>query len=280
MARGPRKHMKRLTAPSNWMMDKLSGIFAPRPRPGAHKMRESLPLILIVRNKLKYALTGRESMQILKARNVKVDGKVRTDPKYPAGFMDVVEIPTTGQRYRCLLDVKGRQTLVPIEEAESTRKLLKVTRVFYTPGRVPCASTHDGRVIRYPDPLLKANDTVVFDTKTKQITDWIRFKVGRLAMCTGGQNTGRCGTISKVERHPGSFTIVHVTDADGATFATRLSNVFVIGRDHALVTLPAREGLRQTLMQDREERIEKLRAIKEREVVGGGRSKRKGKGRK
>lgn len=229
MARGPKKHLKRLTAPSAWMIDKLSGVFAPRPRAGAHKLRESLPLVLIVRNKLKYALTGRESMQIIKSRNVKVDGKVRTDPKYPAGFMDVIEIPTTGQKFRVLLDLKGRQTLTPIEEAETSRKLLKVTRTFYTPGRVPVASTHDGRVIRYPDPLLKANDTVVFDLKTKQVVDFIRFKVGRVAICTGGQNTGRVGTISKVERHPGSFTIVHVTDAEGSTFATRLANVFVAG---------------------------------------------------
>lgn len=60
---------------------------APKPSPGPHKERECLPLILILRNRLKYALTGREVTAILMQRLVEVDGKVRTDKTYPAGFM-------------------------------------------------------------------------------------------------------------------------------------------------------------------------------------------------
>ena len=53
MVRGPKKHMKRLAAPKHWMVDKLSGVYAPKSRPGAHKGSESLPLILILRNRLR-----------------------------------------------------------------------------------------------------------------------------------------------------------------------------------------------------------------------------------
>ncbi|GCA63883.1 ribosomal protein S4e, partial [Kipferlia bialata] len=60
-ARGPRKHLKRLNAPSHWMLDKMSGVWAPRPSSGPHKLRECLPLVLILRNRLKYALTYREA---------------------------------------------------------------------------------------------------------------------------------------------------------------------------------------------------------------------------
>jgi small subunit ribosomal protein S4e len=69
------------------MLDKLGGIFAPRPTPGPHKLRECLPLTILLRNRLKYALTGREVTQILMGRHIKVDGKVRTDSTFPAGFM-------------------------------------------------------------------------------------------------------------------------------------------------------------------------------------------------
>ena len=48
-------------------------------------------------------------------------------------------------------------------------------------------------------------------------------------MVTGGHNIGRVGSIVHRDRHPGSFDIVHVKDAAGHTFATRLSNIFVIG---------------------------------------------------
>lgn len=69
------------------MLDKLGGVFAPRPTPGPHKLRESLPLIIMMRNKLKYAISRDEANKIVKQRVIKVDGKVRTDTTFPAGFM-------------------------------------------------------------------------------------------------------------------------------------------------------------------------------------------------
>ena len=93
MARGPKKHLKRLNAPKAWMLGKMDGIWAPRPSTGPHKLRECLPLVLILRNRLKYALTMQECMSICMERLVEVDGKVRTDESYPAGFMDVISMP-------------------------------------------------------------------------------------------------------------------------------------------------------------------------------------------
>ena len=87
MARGPKKHLKRLDAPKHWMLDKLGGIWAPRPSTGPHKLRECLPLVVMLRNRLNYALTGHETKMICINRHVAVDGKIRTDPNFPAGFM-------------------------------------------------------------------------------------------------------------------------------------------------------------------------------------------------
>eukprot|EP00168_Porphyra_purpurea_P019406 TRINITY_DN771_c0_g1_i3.p1 TRINITY_DN771_c0_g1~~TRINITY_DN771_c0_g1_i3.p1 ORF type:complete len:160 (-),score=39.58 TRINITY_DN771_c0_g1_i3:382-861(-) len=151
MARGPKKHMKRLAAPSHWMLGKLGGIFAPRPSTGPHKLRECLPLVIILRNRLKYALNGREAMTILMQRLVKVDGKVRTDQTFPAGFMDVVSIERTNELFRLLYDVKGRFVLHRIAKEEAAYKLCKVKRQQIGPRGIPYVATHDGRTIRYPD---------------------------------------------------------------------------------------------------------------------------------
>ena len=69
------------------MLDKLGGVYAPRPSTGTHKLRESLPLVVMLRNRLKYALTRDEVTKIVMQRTIKVDGKVRTDATFPAGFM-------------------------------------------------------------------------------------------------------------------------------------------------------------------------------------------------
>ncbi|CDJ65633.1 40S ribosomal protein S4, related [Eimeria necatrix] len=118
MARGPKKHLKRLAAPSHWMLDKITGHYAPRPSPGPHKLRECLPLAVLLRNRLKYALSYRETKLIVAQRLVRVDGKVRTDQCYPAGFMDVISLEKTQQHFRLLLDTKGRFVPRPVSSQE------------------------------------------------------------------------------------------------------------------------------------------------------------------
>lgn len=72
MVRGPKKHLKRLAAPKSWMLDKLGGVYTTRCMSGPHKLSESMPLQLFLRNRLKYALTGTECRLIMKQRLVKV----------------------------------------------------------------------------------------------------------------------------------------------------------------------------------------------------------------
>lgn len=243
--------MKRLNAPSHWMLNKLGGIFAPKPSPGPHKQRECLPLILILRNRLKYALTGREVTAILMQRLVQVDGKVRTDHTYPTGMMDVVDIDKTDEHFRLVYDAKGRFVCHRISKEEAAYKLLKVRRLQFGKGGVPFIVTHDGRTIRYPDPDIKVNDTVVYDIHTNKISDFVKFDIGQVCMVTGGRNRGRVGTIVAKEKHKGSFDIVIVKDAAGNEFATRLGNVFVIGKgDKPLISLPKGKGVRLTILQE------------------------------
>merc|ERR1711881_341647 len=126
-------------------------------------------------------------------RMIKVDGKVRTDVKYPAGYMDVITIDKTNEN-------------------------------------VPFLVTHDGRSIRYPNPDCKVGDTVELDLASNKITNWVKFDTGNMCHIIGGKNVGRMGVILSRERHPGSFDIVNVKDSAGHTFATRASNIFLLGK--------------------------------------------------
>jgi len=254
--RGPKHHLKRVCAPKSWMLDKLSGVFAPRPTPGPHKLRECMPLMIFLRNRLKYALTYVECKKIVKQRLIKIDGKIRTDSKYPVGFMDVVTIEKTGENFRMLYDHKGRFVVHRIDAEEAKTKFCKVKRVMVGPKGVPFVVTNDGRTLRYPDPLVKLNDSVLINTTTAKIQEFVKFESGNLCMITGGRNIGRVGIITSRERHPGSFEIVHVKDSMGHAFATRVNNVFVIGRGNKpLITLPRGKGLKLTIAEERDHRL-------------------------
>jgi len=256
MARGPKHHLKRLAAPRHWMLDKLTGVFAPRPSTGPHKLRECLPLILFIRNRLKYALTYAEAKKVTHQRLIKVDGKVRTDITYPAGLMDVISIEKTNENFRLIYDVKGRYAIHRITAEEAKMKLCKVKRVMVGPKGVPFLVTHDGRTIRYPDPDVAINDSVVVDIASGKITEFLKFEVGSICMVVGGRNMGRVGVVAHRERHPGSFDIVHVKDATGHTFATRLNNIFIIGKGtQAYISLPRGKGIKLSIAEERDKRL-------------------------
>jgi small subunit ribosomal protein S4e len=102
--------MKRMAAPSHWMLTKLGGKYATRPSTGPHKLRECIPLNILLRNRLKYALSAKDVFNLVKDKEglIKVDNKIRRDPRFPLGIMDVVSIEKTGEAFRILYDVKGR----------------------------------------------------------------------------------------------------------------------------------------------------------------------------
>merc|ERR1712039_1086474 len=170
-----------------------------------------------------YAITMKEGETIMKQRLIKIDGKTRTDPKFPTGFMDVVQIDKTGENFRIIYDVKGRFTVHRITASEAAYKLCRVRAVSTGPKGVP-------------------------DLHTNKVQDIITFEVGNLCMVTGGANAGRVGTMISREKHPGSFDIVHIKDSQGHVFATRLNYVFVIGKGNKpFISLPKGKGVKLTI---------------------------------
>lgn len=68
-------------------------------------------------------------------------------------------------------------------------KLCKVKRVQTGPKGIPFLVTHDGRTIRYPDPVIKVNDTIHLDIATSKILDSIRFDSGNYLFMKLERNT-------------------------------------------------------------------------------------------
>lgn len=67
-------------------------------------------------------------------------------------------------------------------------------------------------------------------------------------MVTGGRNMGRVGVVTHRERHDGGFNIVHIKDAIDNSFATRESNVFIIGQEKPWISLPKGKGVKVSFL--------------------------------
>jgi small subunit ribosomal protein S4e len=130
------------------------------------------------------------------------------------------------------------------------------------PKGVPYIVTHDGRTIRFPNPLVKTNDTIKLNLRTNEIITYYKFDVGCKVMITGGNNIGRVGTLERVEKHEGSYDIVHVKDENGLEFSTRLQNVFVIGTKTVDITLLKKHN-KLTIIQERDNRESRRPQVEE-----------------
>lgn len=259
MARGPRKHLKRIRAPKSWLMDKMGGVFAVRPSEGPHALRESVPLQVVLRDKLHFARTGREVDVILHQKEglVHVDKKVRRNPKYPVGLMDVIDLPKVGASYRVLYDVKGRFVFVKIKKAEAAFKLCKVEKKQVGANGITYLVTHDGRTLRFVDKEVGMNDTVRLNLDNGEVTERLPMVVNNLAFIMNGSNRGRVGIITHISHFDGNHDLVTLKDAKGHLFTTRSSYVFTIGKGNSSsITLPKENGVKLSILEEANNRLQ------------------------
>ena len=81
----------------------------------------------------------------------------------------------------------------------------------------------------------------------------IKLENGASVTVTGGNNIGRVGILQSVEKHPGSFDIAHIKDAEGNSFATRTTNIFAIGEGKKQeITLLTGKGIKRNPQQERD----------------------------
>lgn len=94
--------------------------------------------------------------------------------------------------------------------------------------------------------------------ETGEVESIIKYENGALVLIIGGNNIGRVGVLQHIEKHPSSFDIAHIKDANGHSFATRSGNVFVIGEGKKpVITLLPSRGIKLGLIEERELRLKK-----------------------
>ncbi len=171
--------------------------------PGPHSGRSSLPLSVAIRGNLEVVRNEKEAERILDKGEIKVDGKVRRDPKYPVGLMDVVEIPKMGKRWRILFDGKGYLCFNKISEDESDFKLEKVVgKVPFEGGKIQLA-LGDGKTIVGDFESVDLGDTVKVSIPDLSVEEIIPCEVGNIAFITGGGNVGRRGQVKEISEMAG-----------------------------------------------------------------------------
>jgi small subunit ribosomal protein S4e len=243
---GP-KQLKRMASPSYWPIHRKEFKWVAKPVPGPHKIEECLPLLLALRDALRYANTQREAAIILAERKVKVDGKIVVDGKFPVGLMDVIEIPDLAIAFRVLPSPKKGLILHPINGDETTFKLCKIENKTNIKKGMIQLNLHDGRnlIIPVKDPkkpeedIYKTSDTIKLSIPKQEILAHLKFEEGLFAVVTRGKNAGQYGKILTIQIGVGSLpNFVTLESREGTHMQTLLNYIFALGKEDSWISLP------------------------------------------
>ena len=245
--RGQKKHLKRLPAPKYWPIKRKTGKFTTRVIPGPHAREQCLPLTLVLREILGYAENMREVRAILSSGQIKIDGHIRKDPRYPVGLMDVIDITTSGERYRLIPKKRGGLRLVKIDDKEAGFKLCKIESKTIVKGGKIQLGLHDGRSVLLPEGEKPSKyntlDTLKISVPEQKILDSVSLENGVYAVVSQGRNIGNEGKVIAIDRRIGTHaSTVTMEDPEGNRFQTALEYVFVVGKSKPEVSLKVEGG--------------------------------------
>jgi len=235
-----KRHLKRLSAPRSWKIERKAHTWVVRPMPGGHSLKDSIPLLHVLRDMLGYADNHREAKKILNEGKVLVDGKTVKDTKRGIGLMDIIEIPITKQRFVVVVNRSGILTLEEIKATEAKSKLLSITNKSIVKGGRTQLNFHDGRNILVDDKKAGeygVHDTVALSFKDQSLKQHVKYESGALAFVTRGSHRGEVAKIKEINKIRSPMPNVVTLEKDGKAFRTIEDYVFVVGKDKPLLSV-------------------------------------------
>lgn len=239
--------LKREQSPAFWPIDRKKLTWSPRTHPGPHPRRNSIPVVMVLREILSQAKTAREAIHIISSGKVKVDGIVRRDHRFPVGLMDVLQIEGAAEAFRILPKPNVGLTPAPIDAKEASFKLCKIIGKKNIPGGKTQLNLHDGRnmIIEPKDSRQKTSQeysvgtTIQLGIPTEKILGQVPFEPGAVGLVVDGRNQGLAGRIESIT--PGT----HARDksvriqTSGDSFETPASYVIPVGTSNTLIGIGA-----------------------------------------
>jgi small subunit ribosomal protein S4e len=192
-----KNHLKRLRMPNTWPIAKKTNTWVTKPNPGPHKIKDSMPINVVLRDILGYANTTKEVKKIINDSGILIDKVVRKDHKFPVGIFDIVEIPKIKENYIMILNKKGKLSLQKIKDPN--KKYAKIVGKKILKKNKLQINLHNGNNFFSDKNEYKVNDTLVIDLKTRNILKALKFEKGAHAFIISGKYAGNSGEIENIK---------------------------------------------------------------------------------
>lgn len=190
-------HLRRLAAPKVWQIRRKEHKFISKPKPGPHSLDSCISISTLLKEILGMANKTREVKKILGGSNIKIDGKLRKEHRFPVGIFDIIELPATNEYFRVILNTKGKIDMLKISKEESSHKPCKIIGKTASKGKIQI-NLYDGKNLLVSNGSYKVGDTVLLSLPEQKIVKHFKIDKKSFIFLTGGKHIGEVGNIEDV----------------------------------------------------------------------------------
>ena len=223
-------HIKRIAAPRSWPIErKGQPKLVTKQTPGPHSLKNSLPLLVIVRDLLKYVDNKRQMKRMLAEGKVKINGVVRKETSFPVGIFDILEFPSINESYTLLLNKKGKLALQKIAGLPGLHdNICKIVGKTILKKNRCQLNLYNGWSIIVTDGSYKVGDSLIVAGKDRKITKHLKMEKGAMVFLTAGKHVGVFGVIQEIKHFKGAERDRIVVRSGNETLETLKDYAYVI----------------------------------------------------
>jgi len=185
------------------------GKFWPVPRKGTkylavatHNKKESIPLVVVLRDVLKFVRNKKELKRLLNEKQVLINHKEIRETNYPVCLFDIISFPEIKKNYKVGLSEHKKMIFEEVSDKESETKIYKViNRKILPKGKIQLNLIQGKNIIT--DEKVKIGGSVVLNLKDNKIAKIISLEKDRIAFALKGEHTGSSGKIIDIMERGG-----------------------------------------------------------------------------
>ncbi|MBT3940746.1 30S ribosomal protein S4e [Candidatus Woesearchaeota archaeon] len=233
-----KQHLSRLAAPRTWPIKRKQSKWTAKQLPGAHNMKTSMPLVVILRDILDIAPTSKTIKNLLNAKEILVNNKAVGEVRFATGLFDVISIPKLKVHYRIVLSKQGKLNPIKIADNEADTMLLRVEDKKSVSKKKTQINLNNGWNLLVDKDDYKTNDAIMFNTKTKKVSKKLSLEKGASVYLIGGKHAGRVAKLMELRetgilrKHKVATVQIGKDAVDSA-----LHNIIVVGRAKTEISL-------------------------------------------
>lgn len=190
-----RSHMKRISAPRTWPIDRKRTTFVRRPKPGAQSFEHGMSLQTWLVEILGVSTNAKEARAAIRSGAVTVNGRVAKRQDQLVGLFDVISVKGHPDR---LITLTEQNRMVAIETAYAGENLSRVEGKSLVRGGTTQYALLGGRT-ELSDKAYSVGQTVVL--KNGKLARALELAPGSVVYFTRGASVGKRGTVKQVQEH-------------------------------------------------------------------------------